>query len=314
MRAFLSVMAKMGFVVVPLIVGTWLPASADDCLSPSTTQNATCPVIGSFIPLINVGSDKCFEPTAQDGHSDWAGLLIQQRSCDPFNPNLPTIQSYQFQPLGYVIYNGQPPWYCPGCIKLGAQGFFIENFIVTTQGVTTSTINLCLDVRDGAKNDGAVVQQWTCRNSSARSMVWYTSPGDFPGALKIRNVNSNLCLDVKGGSSADGAQLQQYHCTSNNPAQNFWQVMDRGTQMDLNGNWTDGSPRSAHIYQGPACGQAQCVSILVDMSAFGRPNAKGSVVDPSTISVSFPDDKTYTGQIQPPNAIRWSNGSIWTKN
>ena len=315
MRAFLSMMAKVAFVIFPLIGATSLPASADDCLSPSTAQNSQCPMIGSFIPLINVGSDKCFEPTPQDGHIEWAGLPIQQHACDPYDPNLPTIQSYQFQPLGYVIYNGQPPWYCPFCIKLGAQGFFIQNFIVTTEGVTTSTINLCMDVRDGATSDGAVVQQWTCRDSSARSMVWYTSPGDFPGALKVRNVNSNLCLDVKGGSSADGAQLQQYHCTSNNPAQNFWQVIARGTRIDLNGNWTAGSTQSAHIYEGPACTlQPQCVSIMIDMSAYGRPNAHGSVVDPSTISVKFPDDKTYTGQIQAPNTIQWSNGTTWTKN
>jgi hypothetical protein len=146
-------------------------------------------------------------------------------------------------------------------------------------------------------------------------MVWYTSQGDFPGAFKIRNVNSDLCLDVRGGASAEGTQLQQYHCTSNNPAQNFWQIKDRGTVMDLNGNWTDGSTRSAHIYEGPACTQQpQCVSIMIDMSVFGRPNANGSVVGPSTITVNFPDDKSYTAQLQPPNTIKWSNGSTWTRD
>ena len=265
-----------------------------------------------FFPLINVGSNKCFEPTALDGHVDVPGLPIQQHTCQPFDLNAPpTIQSKQFQPLGIVIYNDQHHWWCPGCIELGAEGFFIQNFIST---VGNTIVSLCLDVRDGAKNDGAVVQQWTCRDSSARSMVWYTSQGDFPGALKVRNVNSDLCLDVKGGSSGEGAQLQQYHCTSNNPAQNFWQTISQGTQIDLNGNWTDGSTRSAHIYEGPSCPPSPCVSIMIDMSAFGRPNASGSVVDPSTIAVTFPDDNSYTGQIQSPNTIRWSNGSFWTKN
>jgi hypothetical protein len=301
-----------------ILVATPLPASADDCLEPSTTPNSKCPVIGSFIPLVNVGSNKCFQPTPQDGHSEWAGLLIQQRTCDPgiFTSNTPTIESYQFQPLGYVFYNPpNPPWWCINCIKIGAQGFFIQDFVTTNENGTVSVFNLCMDVRDGATNDEAVVQQWTCRDSTARSMVWYTSPGDFPGALKIRNVNSNLCLDVRGGSSAEFAQLQQYHCTSNNPAQNFWQIIDRGTQMDLNGNWTAGGTQSAHIYEGPECTPlGQCVSILIDMSAYGRPNATGSVVDPSTITVKFPDDKTYTGQLQPPNTIKWSNGTTWTMN
>jgi hypothetical protein len=78
------------------------------------------------------------------------------------------------------------------------------------------------------------------------------------------------------------------------------------TVMDLNGNWTDGSSRIAVIYEGPA-------SIRIDMSDFDRPNAHGSIVNGSTITITFPDDTTYTGQLQSPNVIRWSNGSAWTK-
>ncbi len=122
-------------------------------------------------------------------------------------------------------------------------------------------------------------------------MVWYSEPSDFPGALKLRNFNSDLCLDVSWGSSDEYAQLQQYHCTSNNAAQNFWQTVLQ--VVDLNGNWTDGSTRSAVIYVGSA-------SITIDMSDFGRPNANGSIVNVSTITVTFPDDRTYTGQLQPP--------------
>jgi Ricin-type beta-trefoil lectin domain len=304
-RAIAGVLAFVATSAM-ILVATPLPASADDCLSPSGT-GANCPLVGSFIQLVNVGSDKCFLTTPQDGHDDWAGLPIQQQGCGTF------LGPYAFVPLGAVLYNQGPPWWCIGCIHLGAEGFFIKNTILNTdpQGPT----GLCMDVRDGATSDEAVVQQWTCRNSSARSMVWYTSQGDFPGALKVRNFNSDLCLDVRGGSSVDGAQLQQYHCTSNNPAQNFWQIVTRGTQMDLNGNWTAGGTQSAHIYEGPECTPVgQCVSILIDMSAYGRPNATGSVFDPSTITVKFPDDKTYTGQLQPPNTIKWSNGTTWTMN
>ena len=41
--------------------------------------------------------------------------------------------------------------------------------------------------------------------------------------------------------------------------------------------------------------------------------AHGSIVNGSTITITFPDDTTYTGQLQSPNVIRWSNGSVWTK-
>jgi hypothetical protein len=262
-----------------ILVATPLPASADD------------PEENFAIPLINVGSSKCFAPTPQDGHLDWAGLPIQQRTCNIAF----TVQYYKFVPLGYVIFNeGRPPWYCPSCIALGAEGYFIQNDFT----------GLCMDARDGATSDGSVVQQWTCRDKNARSMVWYSEQGDFPGALKLRNFNSDLCLDVSWGSSDEYAQLQQYHCTSNNAAQNFWQTLS--IDMDLNGNWTDGSTRSARIYVGLG-------SITIDMSDFGRPNANGHVVDSSTITITFPDDRTYTGQLQRPNTIRWSNGSIWTK-
>jgi hypothetical protein len=78
------------------------------------------------------------------------------------------------------------------------------------------------------------------------------------------------------------------------------------TVIDLNGRWTDGSTRSAVI-------SAAFTSLTIDMSAYHRPAAYGSIVDDFTITVTFPDDATYTGTLQPPNTIRWSNGSAWTK-
>ena len=65
-------------------------------------------------------------------------------------------------------------------------------------------------------------------------------------------------------------------------------------------------PRIAGMYEGAA-------SIRIDMSDFDRPNAHGSIVNGSSITITFPDDATYTGQLQSPNVIRWSNSSVWTK-
>jgi hypothetical protein len=79
------------------------------------------------------------------------------------------------------------------------------------------------------------------------------------------------------------------------------------TVMDLNGSWTDGSPRRAVIHEGDG-------PLTIDMSDFDRPDAHGSIVDASTITVTFPDDKTLTGNIQPPQTIRWpSNNSSWSR-
>ena len=78
------------------------------------------------------------------------------------------------------------------------------------------------------------------------------------------------------------------------------------TVIDLNGRWTDGSTRSAAI-------SAAGTALTIDMSAWGRPAANGSIINGSTITVTFPDDASYTGILQPPNTIRWSNGSAWAK-
>ena len=78
------------------------------------------------------------------------------------------------------------------------------------------------------------------------------------------------------------------------------------TLMDLNGNWTDGSDRIAVIYAGAK-------SIRIDMSDYDRQNASGTITNASNISVKFPDDQTYTAQLQAPNTILWSNGSSWTR-
>lgn len=76
--------------------------------------------------------------------------------------------------------------------------------------------------------------------------------------------------------------------------------------IDLNGTWAyAGVPGPVISVQGS--------SISVDMSIYKRPTATGSILNSSEISVSFPDDTTYTGKLQPPNTIQWSNNSAWTK-
>ena len=79
-----------------------------------------------------------------------------------------------------------------------------------------------------------------------------------------------------------------------------------GTVIDLNGQWMSGD------VLGPVM-TVHGNSISIDMSALKRPTALGAVVDTSNISVNFPDDKTYTGVLQKPGTIRWSNNSAWTK-
>jgi hypothetical protein len=289
-RGFLALLACLAATTIVLTV-TPLRARADPPLDDHQP-----------LPLINMGSGMCFEPTAQGVPSNSNGLLIQQRTCSPgvLQPagtlDRP-IQWYQFQSQGYVAFNDQGWFPCWGCIPKGTTGYLIRNL----------DTNLCLDARDGAKTDTSVVQQWECRDRNGRSMMWYVQPGDFPGMFTVRNFNSDLCLDVRASSWDEFAQLQQYHCTSNNVAQNFTQKFPAPLPViPLIGNWTDGSNRNAVI-------SVQFTAIAIDMSAFNRPAARGWFTDALTIVVNFPDQSTVTGNITSQNRITWSNGSAWTR-
>jgi hypothetical protein len=77
--------------------------------------------------------------------------------------------------------------------------------------------------------------------------------------------------------------------------------------FNLNGTYNDGFGRPP----GPVI-SVQGQAISVDMSRFHRPTAHGTFIDETHISVTFPDDRTYTGVLNPGSrAILWSNNSIW---
>lgn len=85
------------------------------------------------------------------------------------------------------------------------------------------------------------------------------------------------------------------------------------TIIDLNGAWASGGVTGPFI---SVSGNA----LSVDMSAYGRPFAAGSVLTSSTITVTFGDDSTHTATLIPaqlglgtPDTIHWSNSSAWTK-
>lgn len=78
------------------------------------------------------------------------------------------------------------------------------------------------------------------------------------------------------------------------------------TLIDLSGRWAAGDNRSAVISQ-------LVTNLTVDMSAFDRPSAYGSILNDSTIAVIFPDDESYNGKLVPPDKIEWSNNSTWKK-
>jgi hypothetical protein len=76
--------------------------------------------------------------------------------------------------------------------------------------------------------------------------------------------------------------------------------------FDINGPWTDNGSAK------PVISTAGGV-VLIDMSYAHRPTASGSVLDASSILVTFPDAGPYIGTFVGPGVLRWSNGSVWQK-
>lgn len=85
-----------------------------------------------------------------------------------------------------------------------------------------------------------------------------------------------------------------------------WVKVGARTIFDLQGQWSGGTGPGPFF-------SVNASALSVDMSAFHRPTARGSIIDASTISMTFPDDRTNIGRLESPNVIRWSDGSFWTK-
>jgi hypothetical protein len=78
------------------------------------------------------------------------------------------------------------------------------------------------------------------------------------------------------------------------------------TVFELAGPWAAGGGPGPKISRSGS-------TLAVDMSAYGRPPAYGSVIDAQTVTVTFSDDAIFTGRLLPPVTIAWSNGTSWTR-
>jgi hypothetical protein len=136
---------------------------------------------------------------------------------------------------------------------------------------------------------------------------------DGPVAIGVHiYTGEQLIQGVSGGNKIVEANVQ--HNGSDSPvgcgANSIYFTNDAiaatvQTIINLNGQWAvGGSPGPVISVNGN--------SISIDMSALKRPTAIGTIVSTSSITVDFPDDKSYTATLQAPNIIRWSNNSVWT--
>lgn len=113
-------------------------------------------------------------------------------------------------------------------------------------------------------------------------------------SIAIVIVLSVICFSFDRSDISRSAVAQ----TGNNNSSN--------ALIDLNGRWAAGDNHTAVISQSNT-------NLTIDMSAFDRPSAYGSILNDSTIAIIFPDDESYNGKLIPPDKIEWSNNSTWKK-
>lgn len=82
----------------------------------------------------------------------------------------------------------------------------------------------CLDVKDRGTADGAIVQQYRCRDD-VDGQKWTSVPND-DGTYALVNKGSGKCLDVSNGSIEDRAAVWQWAC--NGTAAQRWRAVAVG--------------------------------------------------------------------------------------
>ena len=222
---------------------------------------------------------------------------------------------------------------CDGLVAAGALPFTGSDLIRRTsagQKITNNTDHPGHDSPDGCGGNSHYTTACTITTTPAIQTVldlrgvW--AGGGVPGPFVSVTGNSiSIDMSALNRPTAIGSVLTSTEISINFPDDKTYRgvlhapnvitwsnnsswtkVAAIQTVIDLNGRWMSGG------VLGPAI-TVHGNSISIDMSALKRPNATGMVINGSNISVTFPDDKTYSGVLQVPDTIRWSNNSTWTK-
>jgi hypothetical protein len=125
--------------------------------------------------------------------------------------------------------------------------------------------NMCLDVRDYATNDGAVIQQWACSLNS--NQLWKVEMTEG-GYYRLRALNSGKCLDIRDASLSNGGALQQWSCGNgwNQQWKDYSRTQGREIKSRYNGKCVDVTGYSTS--NGTALQQWDCTQATNQMWTF----------------------------------------------
>lgn len=222
---------------------------------------------------------------------------------------------------------------CDGLVAAGALPFTGSDLIKKTsagQKISENADHPGIDSADGCGSNSHYTTQCTIATApviqTALDLRGAWASGGVAGPF-VSVTGNSISIDMSASHrpTASGQVLDSTHISVNFPDDktyagalqapdvirwsnnSIWtKVAAIRTVIDLNGQWMSGG------VLGPVIA-VHGNSIAIDMSALKRPAASGTVVNASDISVNFPDDKIYSGVLQTPGTIRWSNNSTWTK-
>ncbi|MER5203388.1 RICIN domain-containing protein [Streptomyces sp. NPDC002825] len=72
--------------------------------------------------------------------------------------------------------------------------------------------DMCLEVADWSKENGAAVRQWPCHDGPNQKWRKYYMTGSSTGPYWYVNVNSGKCLEIRDWATYDGAVADQWDC------------------------------------------------------------------------------------------------------
>jgi len=103
-------------------------------------------------------------------------------------------------PASELFDNGLPVVLADCTAPTDRIGWTVANNTLITKG------GYCVDVRDGAGDDGAQLQIWTCSGGPNQQIEVVDN--------SLRAAAFNKCLDVKDGAFTSGTGIQLWDCTS----------------------------------------------------------------------------------------------------
>lgn len=114
----------------------------------------------------------------------------------------------------------------------------------------------------------------------------------------------------RGGLLKDEGKAESLYKRAADQGDAYTQIT---TVFELAGTWVLIGDAGGRPGQGPKISRSGN-ALTVDMSAYSRRPASGSVIDARTIILTFSDTgSTHAGRLRPPGTIGWSNGTWWTK-